>query len=923
MDQDKSITIYDAANVCVRAFEDLLSLLQEKDNDSFRMVDELRGRFNLWAAYVGAFAAPKASLDARLNLYPDVKHMVLELLDMVSRNIGTTMEANNHSQFIHDSQITEERRPTSRGVRGLDAVEAAIERLLIMAVRIRHGARRTHQARHSTEEETAVSLCCLLVQHRYRHARRSLCNQLGASIYTRGISLQYLQKHNEKLAYNRYDHGGHQEKNGENGLGSSPGGPEVSGNTEAADGKPHPRSAPETFPSALSPSAVLRLMDPRGKPSGSLVSKGSTVRDPQGDHCQYPPKPRQQNMQKYIPCTLCSDPLEASTMTKAAWSAHVDRDLEPYVCISEECREPLRYFVSKQDWMDHMQSRHTITWAQKVHTEMWYCDVSHSVPVEFDDVTKLLTHLQSEHGNQLTKSKLQGHEVKAVVEEKPHKLLSDHIARHLKSLAFLSLSYVEDVFEDPHSSEISEDVYSFSTSLETTGDKRDGEYSHGPVPRRAIPFLGDIPETQIAPDGTRRVGEQVLSGAPSPLPDPEDWAFVPVRSFPTNLDILCRGLNGMPGEPMSRDSFNHNLDPASAFRSQAPWNEAIKIILQEMELQNKVLGAEHPDTLMTMAYLAYAYWNQGLFKDAESLQLQELQLCSKVLGSRHTSTLTSINNLACILWSEGRWQEAEAQFQRVTNLREEVLGPEHSSTLTSMSNLASTYRSLGRWTEADDLDQRVVGLWKRILGPANASTLTSMSNVAFALWNKGEFKKAEEMEKAIVGTQTGLLGSKHPDTLISLNNLACTYQSQKRWAEAETLAMEVIGTSRELLGSEHPFTLTSLGNLASTYRNQGRLEEAERLEMRVLAAQETALGSEHPDTLLTKWNLAHTLKQQERYTEALAMLDRCVESQTRQLGPHHPHTVAATAHLKKWHASFKSIAIHTLDTTRKRKHRKA
>lgn len=88
MDQDKRITIYDAANVCVRAFEDLLSL-QEKDNDSFRMVDELRGRFNLWAAYVGAFAAPKASLDARLNLYPDVKHMVLELLDMVSRNIGT------------------------------------------------------------------------------------------------------------------------------------------------------------------------------------------------------------------------------------------------------------------------------------------------------------------------------------------------------------------------------------------------------------------------------------------------------------------------------------------------------------------------------------------------------------------------------------------------------------------------------------------------------------------------------------------------------------------------------------------------------------------------------------------------------------------------------------------------------------------
>jgi len=85
MDQDTP-TIYDTARICSKLFEQNLETL---DNGSakFLLAEELHGRFNLWAAYIGAFAAPRASLDARLISHEDVKGMVLELLEMVQENL--------------------------------------------------------------------------------------------------------------------------------------------------------------------------------------------------------------------------------------------------------------------------------------------------------------------------------------------------------------------------------------------------------------------------------------------------------------------------------------------------------------------------------------------------------------------------------------------------------------------------------------------------------------------------------------------------------------------------------------------------------------------------------------------------------------------------------------------------------------------
>jgi hypothetical protein len=79
-------SIYEPA--CVRSylFERHVSALSALEPDH-AFARELWARFNLWAAYIGAFAPSKASLDARLVEQDDLKAMVTELLNMIQRNL--------------------------------------------------------------------------------------------------------------------------------------------------------------------------------------------------------------------------------------------------------------------------------------------------------------------------------------------------------------------------------------------------------------------------------------------------------------------------------------------------------------------------------------------------------------------------------------------------------------------------------------------------------------------------------------------------------------------------------------------------------------------------------------------------------------------------------------------------------------------
>ena len=58
---------------------------------------------------------------------------------------------------------------------------------------------------------------------------------------------------------------------------------------------------------------------------------------------------------------------------------------------------------------------------------------------------------------------------------------------------------------------------------------------------------------------------------------------------------------------------------ALVFDENGDFNNAEQLEIQVIEMRKKLLGAEHPDTLASMANLASTYRNQGQWNKAECL----------------------------------------------------------------------------------------------------------------------------------------------------------------------------------------------------------------------------------------------------------------------------------------------------------------
>ncbi|OLN81555.1 Kinesin light chain 1 [Colletotrichum chlorophyti] len=80
---------------------------------------------------------------------------------------------------------------------------------------------------------------------------------------------------------------------------------------------------------------------------------------------------------------------------------------------------------------------------------------------------------------------------------------------------------------------------------------------------------------------------------------------------------------------------------------------------------------------------------RGARKEAEELQLRVIEINKRVLGEEHPDTLMSMHNLACTWKAQARWEDAIGLLQGCLRHREDVLGMAHPDTMSSASALAS------------------------------------------------------------------------------------------------------------------------------------------------------------------------------------------------------------------------------------------
>ena len=86
--------------------------------------------------------------------------------------------------------------------------------------------------------------------------------------------------------------------------------------------------------------------------------------------------------------------------------------------------------------------------------------------------------------------------------------------------------------------------------------------------------------------------------------------------------------------------------------------EAEKLDRERLEIERRVLGPEHPDTLLSMGNLAIAQAHEGHYGEAEKSAQETLDIRRRVLAPEDPDTADTTYTLGCIAALRGRRDEA-------------------------------------------------------------------------------------------------------------------------------------------------------------------------------------------------------------------------------------------------------------------------
>ncbi|KAK0122810.1 hypothetical protein ONS96_009843 [Cadophora gregata f. sp. sojae] len=513
----ESVELHARASECVSDFNALLMVeppVGIHHNGDDLTSEEQLARFSIWAANIGIFADGHASLDYRLRDSWEAKKLMLDLLgslkNYLRRATDTVRDSDDADGLLNPSarsqetintgsqqilsassiltssyqasvtddsisiSVDQDRTPFEQRLHG---VEQTIDRLYRLSVAIRKPSIINQNTKAATflirdEEGNDVSrqfeeFALAWITHTFQEASVFLRERLARSITLRRRRFMFRQHHQKKL--------------GIKAVLNPPARPErpacVDLDTESTAVA---RTIVDTSiqkvefkqKSLLKPALASQTSASRvhGKFRTEDVFRPTTSRAPtefsgtivQQEAIGISDPPKAVAGSKEFECPYCCMMLPMKEAMRSNWVRHVLNDLEPYVCVFEDCSDAHRLFWDRAAWLSHMQD---------THTRQWTCRAPGHKVIIFETEDGFEDHIRLDHANGFKESQLPWYKKRSQdsllnntgshssQKQNRSKIVSEdvgkHLARHLQAISMKALPWQEDVEEESSEKEAS------------------------------------------------------------------------------------------------------------------------------------------------------------------------------------------------------------------------------------------------------------------------------------------------------------------------------------------------------------------------------------------------------------------------------------------------------------------------------------
>ena len=166
----------------------------------------------------------------------------------------------------------------------------------------------------------------------------------------------------------------------------------------------------------------------------------------------------------------------------------------------------------------------------------------------------------------------------------------------------------------------------------------------------------------------------------------------------------------------SLDSINRI---AEAYYNERNYDLALEHYKKLLDIKEKVLGKEHPDTATIYNNIAQAYNEKGNY------------YTSVVFSDGHHTISEAV------YLSKDHYDRALEFYTKALAGREKVLGKEHPDTATTYYNLGYLYHCQVKYNQALDYYKKSYVIRKKVLGKAHPLTKQTLNDMARAYEKSG------------------------------------------------------------------------------------------------------------------------------------------------------------------------------------------
>lgn len=345
-----------------------------------------------------------------------------------------------------------------------------------------------------------------------------------------------------------------------------------------------------------------------------------------------------------------------------------------------------------------------------------------------------------------------------------------------------------------------------------------------PVTRMSTVLQGALRATM--PEGmldqaARSAADSLLEAWPAD--EPPAWLAESLRACTTSLwqaagDLLwaggCHPVLIRAGQSLDRCGLT---GPAADY-----WRDLASA-------SERLLGADHPDTLAAVQRLTAAYLAAGRTTDAVRWVQWVLDRRARTLGRDHRDVLAARRDLGHALVAAGQLEDAVGVLEQLAADTERVYGPENLATLGTQDELAAAYLAVGRPGAAADLYRQTLAARERVQGARHPETLVTRQGVGDASLADGRMKDAISAYKKALSGWEKEVGQDDLRTLEAAGKLASAYHRQGKMASAIYSYEQARSGYERGLGPDHPNTLGTALRLALAYNEVGRVGDARTL----------------------------------------------------------------------------------------------